>query len=105
METYRQEIIKTYKYLCKARQNILERTINFAMKGPLQKVNSVFREGDTYQFQIEQFKGTGDATLDLLIALNEKLDAVIDSLANLHTITENELDEAVDWDPDDYEEF
>jgi hypothetical protein len=49
--------------------------------------------GDTYNFDIEQFKGTSDTNLNKLIDFYDELENLMNSLANINVITEEELEE------------
>ena len=90
---YREKILLTYKFLLKTHEELLTRTINVGMLGELAEVNKVFAVGDTYNFDIEQFRGTPDTNLTLLVDFFDKLEDLMNSLANINAITEEELDE------------
>lgn len=68
------------------------------MLGELSEVNKVFAVGDTYNFDIEQFKGTPDTNLNMLIDFYDELENLMNSLANINEITEEELE---DFEEDD----
>ena len=93
MEPYREKILLTYKFLLKTHEELLTRTINVGMLGELAEVNKVFAVGDTYNFDIEQFKGTSDTNLNKLIDFYDELENLMNSLANINVITEEELEE------------
>ena len=63
------------------------------MLGELAEVNKVFAVGDTYNFDIEQFRGTPDTNLNMLIDFFDKLEDLMNSLANINAITEEELED------------
>jgi len=92
MEPYREKILLTYKFLLKTHEELLTRTINVGMLGELAEVNKVFAVGDTYNFDIEQFKGTPDTNLNKLIDFYDELENLMNSLANINAITEEELE-------------
>lgn len=98
MEPYREKILLTYKFLLKTHEELLTRTINVGMLGELAEVNKVFAVGDTYNFDIEQFKGTQDTNLNKLIDFYDELENLMNSLANINAITEEELEEFEDED-------
>ena len=93
MEPYREKILLTYKFLLKTHEELLTRTINVGMLGELAEVNKVFAVGDTYNFDIEQFKGTPDTNLNKLIDFYDELENLMNSLANINAITEEELED------------
>lgn len=101
MTAYRQKILLTYKYLLEVHEELLTRTINVGMTGELAEVNKVFKVGDTYNFDIEQFKGTHDVNLNKLIAFYDELENLMNSLANINVITEEELEEMEDEDEEE----
>lgn len=101
MEPYREKILLTYKFLIKTHEELLTRTINVGMLGELAEVNKVFAVGDTYNFDIEQFKGTPAVNLNKLIDFYDELENLMNSLANINAITEEELK---DFEEEDEEE-
>mgnify|MGYP006896870814 CR=1 FL=1 len=92
MEPYREKIILTYKFLLKTHEELLTRTINVGMTGEWAEVNKVFAVGDTYNFDIDQFKGTQDVNFNKLIDFYDELENLMNSLANINAITEEELE-------------
>jgi len=96
MDPYREKILLTYKFLLKTHAELLTRTINVAMTGELEEINKVFAIGDTYNFDIEQFRGTPDVNLNMLIDFFDKLEDLMNSMANINAITEEELEEFED---------
>ena len=92
MEPYREKILLTYKFLIKTHEELLTRTINVGMLGELAEVNKVFAVGDTYNFDIEQFRGTKDTNLNMLIDFFDSLEDLMNSLSNINAITEEELE-------------
>ncbi|GHA47968.1 hypothetical protein GCM10007103_31130 [Salinimicrobium marinum] len=67
MTPYCEKIIFTYKILLEMHKELLTRTINVGMAREWAEVNWAFEVGDTYQFDIEQFRGTSDTNLNKLI--------------------------------------
>ena len=101
MDSYREKILLTYKFLLKTHEELLTRTINVGMLGELAEVNKVFAVGDTYNFDIEQFRGTPDTNLNKLIGFFVDLEDLMNSLANINAITEEELEAFEEEDDDD----
>ncbi len=93
MSIYREKIILTYKYLLTVHEELLTRTINVGMTGELAEVNKVFAVGDTYNFDVEQFRGTPDVNLNKLLDFYDELEDLMNSLANINVITEEELED------------
>lgn len=94
MTEYRKTIISTYKYLLTVREELLAHSINIAMNGAMKDINESFEIGDTYQFDLEQLKGTNDTNLNMVVNLAEELEKLMFSLENLNTITEDDLEES-----------
>jgi len=96
MKPYREKILLTYKFLLETHEELQTRTINVGMTGVMADVNSVFKEGDTYNFDMDQFRDTSDTNLNLLVSFFDDLETLMNSLANLNDITEEELEEIED---------
>ena len=93
MTAYREKIILTYRHLLEMHEELLTRIINVGMTGEYSEVNTVFKPGDTYKFDLEQFRGTKDNNLNKLLAFFDELENLMNSLANINRITEEELEE------------
>jgi hypothetical protein len=93
MKPYREKIMMTYKFLWDTHEELQTRTINLGMTGVMEAVNSVFIAGDSYRFDMDQFRGTTDANLNLLLEFFDNLETLMNSMANLNGITEEELEE------------
>jgi len=91
MEPYREKLILTYKYLLGVHEELLTRTINVAMTGELEDINSTFKPGDSFQFDKDMFRDTKDENVLNLITLHDDLEDVMNSLANINKLTEEEL--------------
>lgn len=92
MKPYREKILLTYKFLLETHEELQTRTINVGMTGVMADVNGVFKEGDTYNFDMDQFRGTTDTNLNKLLDFFDDLETLMNSLANLNAITEEELE-------------
>ena len=93
MTPYREKILMAYKYLLEVHEELLTRTINIGMTGEMANINKTFIVGDTYNFDVEQFRGTTDINLNKLIGFYDELENLMNSLANINGITEEELDD------------
>jgi len=96
MNPYREKIILSYKFLIKAHEELLTRTINVWMLGELAEVNSVNEEGDIFNFDPEMFRDSKDQNVQLLLNYFDNLEDLMNSLANINAITEEELDDFED---------
>ena len=91
MTAYREKIILTYRHLLKVHEELQTRIINVGMTGEYSEMNTVFKPGDTYKFDLEQFRGTEDLNLNKLLNFFDELEKLMNSLANINRITEEEL--------------
>ena len=90
---YRDKLILTYRALLETHEELMERIINVGMTGDYAEVNSVFEEGDEFQFDLEMFRESEDINLKKLIAFYDELENLMNSLANINAITEEELED------------
>lgn len=95
MKPYREKILLTYKFLLETHEELQTRTINVGMTGIMADVNSLFKEGETYNFDMDQFRGTTDTNLNKLVDFFDELETIMNSLANLNDITEEELEDTI----------
>lgn len=93
MTAYREKIILTYQVLLKSHEDLVDRIINVGMTGEYAEANEVFKPGDTYKFDLEQFRGTNDINLNMLLAFFDELEEVMNALVNINGITEEELED------------
>ena len=91
MTAYRENLLSTYKYLISVREDLITHSLNLAMNGELKDMNGAFDIGDTYNFDMEQFKGTNDVNLNRLIGFYEELENLMNSMANINAIKEEDL--------------
>ncbi len=91
MTAYRENIISTYKYLISLREDLITHSLNIAMTGELKNMNEAFDIGETYNFDMEQFKGTNDVNLNKIITFYEELENLMNSMANINAIKEEDL--------------
>ena len=91
MSTYREKIILTYRHLLEVHEELLTRIINVGMTGELAEINEVFEAGDEFQFDLAMFRETKDINLQKLIPFFDKLEDLMNFLANINAITEEEL--------------
>lgn len=93
MTDYRKNIIHTYKYLITIREELITHSLNIAMAGELKEINEAFTPGEIYHFDMEQFKGTNDTNLNKIIDFYEELETLMNSIANINSIKEDDLSE------------
>lgn len=90
---YRNKIILTYRALLETHEELMERIINVGMTGQFAEVNEVFQPGDTFKFDLEMFRDSKDQNLQLLLRFFDELENVMNTLANVNGITEEELED------------
>lgn len=98
MDRYREKIIMSYLDLQSMRDVLMDSIINVAMSGEYKSISDSFSLGDSYEFDLLQFRDTDDASLNRLLDVYDEMDAAMDSLINLNVITEEEIEEVEkDW--------
>ena len=90
---YRDKLILTYRALLETHEELMERIINVGMTGQYAEINACFVEGDTFKFDLDMFRDSKDQNLQLLLGLFDELENVMNSLANVNGITEEELED------------
>lgn len=95
MTAYREKIILTYRYLLSVHEELLTRIINVGMTGEYAEINNAFEPGDTFKFELKQFRGTKDVNLNKLITFFDELEKLMNSLANVNAITEENLEDEI----------
>lgn len=63
------------------------------MTGQYAEINACFAEGDTFKFDLEMFRDSKDQNLQLLLGFFDELENVMNSLANVNGIMEEELED------------
>lgn len=91
-DIYRKRLIEAYKILIHFRSEIFSASLNLAMAGELKEIDKVFEVGDTYNFDIEHLKGTNDTNLNKFLEFYEQLENLMNTIANINTIEETELE-------------
>lgn len=91
-EIYRKRLVNTYKSLIAIHQELFNGITNVAMAGELKEIDSAFDVGDVFEFDIEYFKNSKDINLRKLVEFYEQLNDLMNSLANINAIKENELE-------------
>lgn len=90
---YREKIILTYRHLQEVHEELLTRIINVAMTGEYAEVNQLFESGDQFRFDKEMFRDTKDQNVKKLLAFHDELEELMNSLANINAIKEEELED------------
>lgn len=91
MEPYREKLVLTYNYLLTVHEELLTRTINIAMSGDLENINSCFKAGDTFKFDKEMFRDSKDQNVIGMIDFHNDLETFMNSFANINGLSEEEL--------------
>jgi len=91
MSIYRKNIIWNYKYLLSVHEELMTRIINLGMNFEQSEINNMFEASDTYAFQIEHFMESKDPNVTKLVEFYEELENLMNFMANINAITEEEL--------------
>lgn len=89
---YHENILITYRRLLDFHEKLFTRIICVGMSGELKEIQDAFQVGDSYHFEIEQFQDLEDVNVKQLVNLYDRLEEVMNSIANLNGITEEDLD-------------
>ena len=100
-QNYREKILLAYLALGKSHEALTDRIINVAMLGDHAEVNKTFAKGYTFKFDLEMFRDSKDQYLLLLFKLFDRLEATMNSLANINGINEEELEGLKVWDEEE----
>lgn len=60
MTGYKKSIVESCKVIADARNKVFTSMINLAMQGEHAEIDAVFREGDVFSFEKEQFRDCTD---------------------------------------------
>jgi len=83
---YIEEIKETIRVLVSTREQLFERALNLAMKGPLEDIDEAFEIGDVYDFKLAHFDNTTDINLQKLVDLIKEVEKTADSIVNLNDL-------------------
>ena len=89
--------------LLEMHQKLFNRIINVEMLGDLLEISQSFRVGEKYCFQIEQFSDSKDDNVQGLVGLYDRLEELMNILANVNGLTEEEL-EKIRQEDEEYED-
>ncbi len=90
-DAYRFSLINAYKTLLDINDELFTSMINLAMSGELRDIDQAFEVGESFDFQLEHIKGTNDINLNKLISHYELIEDLLESLANVNGINEEDL--------------
>lgn len=88
---YRELLIKACQLLIEQQQELFSAMLNLASAGPLKELSDAFEIGESFTFQLDDMRNTGDANLDALVEQFEARGLSISSLVNINGLTEREL--------------
>jgi len=94
MTAYRLNLAHTYNILLDMHEKVFTRIINLEMLGNLAHISHSFQEGESYHFEMQQFRDSKDENVLLLVGFVDRLEEVMNSLSNINILTEGELEEA-----------
>tara|TARA_R110002020_G_scaffold381422_1_gene592375 strand:- start:1779 stop:2048 length:270 start_codon:yes stop_codon:yes gene_type:complete len=77
INNYEMILQQTAHDLDRMKRELFTNLINLAMSGELQNINSVFDEGDLFQFELDHFKDIKDINIKTLINLLEQMEETI----------------------------
>jgi len=91
MDRYRQKLIISYLFLNSTQEKLIDQIINVGMAGVYKDIGDTFIKDDEYVFEIVQFRGTNDASLNFLLEIYDQLQNSMDSIIFENDIQDSEL--------------
>lgn len=91
MEDYRNHVIEALQMLASVRNIIFTQIVNIASVGELKEILSVFEEGDSYVFDMDQFENSSDANIIKLMELCKKIENTFESIQNINAVKDEEI--------------
>ena|SRR5690554_382038 len=91
MDRYRQKLIMSYLFLNSMQEKLIDQIINVGMAGVYKDIGDTFIKDDEYVFEIVQFRGTNDASLNFLLEIYDQLQNSMDSIIFENDIQDSEL--------------
>lgn len=90
--TNRDTIIECIKYLMEVRELFFSKIINIEMTGDLKDIDEVFSIGEVFQFELAHIETSQDHNVQRLTSLFKQLDQTIDTIMNLNSISQEDID-------------
>lgn len=85
-DEYRNKLVDAVKNLSDCRGEIFTSLINVAMLGEFKDIHETFEVGDTFEFEIEQFRDSKDINVEKMVQLYEFMSETMESIMNLNSI-------------------
>lgn len=81
----------SYLFLNSMQEKLIDQIINVGMAGVYKDIGDTFIKDDEYVFEIVQFRGTNDASLNFLLEIYDQLQNSMDSIIFENDIQDSEL--------------
>lgn len=91
MKAYRNRVIETLVLLGEIRNQLFTQIVNIASDGEMKEILNVFKEGDYYTFEMDQFENSSDANIVRLMALCKEIEVTFDSIQNVNAVADEEI--------------
>ncbi len=91
-DPYKQCIIDTINKLKEGGDDVFTQAINLAMKGERKDLNDRFETGDEVRFYMEDLESVSDPNVQKLVALLDRIEETMQSLANINALNNEDLD-------------
>jgi hypothetical protein len=91
MKAYRNRVIETLVLLGEIRNQLFTQIVNIASDGEMKEILIVFKEGDYYTFEMDQFENSSDANIVRLMALCKEIEVTFDSIQNVNAVADEEI--------------
>lgn len=96
MSMYRNIVIESIVDLTDQQNIVFTQILNLSMFGEMKEYNQLFEVGEIVDFEIGHFEDSTDVNVQNLIRLFHTLGETIQSLANLNSISQEEIDNFIE---------
>ncbi len=91
MRAYRNRVIESLVLLSEIRNQLFTQIVNIASDGEMKEILNVFKEGDYYTFEIDQFENSSDVNIVRLMALCKEIEEAYNSIQNVNAVADEEI--------------
>lgn len=91
MRAYRNRVIESLVLLSEIRNQLFTQIVNIASDGEMKEILNVFKEGDFYTFEMDQFENSSDVNIVRLMALCKEIEEAYNSIQNVNAVADEEI--------------
>jgi len=91
MKAYRNRVIESLQLLEIIRNQLFTQIVNIASDGEFKEILDVFKEGDFYDFEMDQFENSSDINIVKLMQLCKDIELAFDCIQNVNAVGDEEI--------------